>query len=155
MINFGARRLLGPSLVSQIRSFDRALACWRSLHDLADPAQRAAYERGIETWRWLVLLDPWAGPRVCMAALFAASPHAASVLIDIGLPQAELDHVLGLIARDEDSSLRDERLLLEQAIRRADEVAARRGGVLPRLAKVSGTFASRQPANDRRRDGTG
>ena len=135
-----------------IRCFDQTLARWRSAHDFADPAQRAAYELGIETWRWLVLIDPWAEPRLCIAAVIGESAHAGRIIEELGLPDPDRQHIIGLIAPTTRPALQEDRSLLARARVRAAEVIGRRS---PRLAKVSGTWVNRSAENDRRRDGTG
>jgi hypothetical protein len=53
--------------------FDRAIAAHRRLHDLARPRLRsvmADYAHALDTWQWLLRLDPEAGLAPQLAALF-------------------------------------------------------------------------------------
>lgn len=51
-------------------TFDRVLACHRALHDCARPLVRADLDHALDTWQWLLRLDPRAGVAVQAAALF-------------------------------------------------------------------------------------
>jgi hypothetical protein len=65
------QRLL-PRLNASSRTprFTRTLEKHRSLFDLSKPLVRADYDHAIDTWRWVLRLDPAAGAPVQLAALF-------------------------------------------------------------------------------------
>jgi hypothetical protein len=50
--------------------FARTLAMHRDLFDLGKPLVKADYDHAIDTWQWLLRLDPRAGAAVQLAALF-------------------------------------------------------------------------------------
>jgi hypothetical protein len=50
--------------------FDRVLALHRTLHDLSQPLVRADHSHALDTWQWVLRLDPRAGLAVQLAALF-------------------------------------------------------------------------------------
>jgi Domain of unknown function (DUF4202) len=50
--------------------FDRVLAGHRRLHDLTRPPVAADYAHALDTWQWLLRLDPEASLAVQLAALF-------------------------------------------------------------------------------------
>ena len=50
--------------------FERALAAFRGLHDLAKPLVRADYNHALYTWQWLLRLQPDAPLALQLAALF-------------------------------------------------------------------------------------
>jgi hypothetical protein len=50
--------------------FDRVLAAHRALHDLAKPLVRADYNHALDTWQWVLRLEPEADLAVQLAALF-------------------------------------------------------------------------------------
>lgn len=50
--------------------FDRVLAEHRALHDLAKPLVRADYNHALDTWQWVLRLEPEADLAVQLAALF-------------------------------------------------------------------------------------
>jgi hypothetical protein len=58
------------SAASRIPLFDRVLAAHRELHDLTKPLVRADYNHALDTWQWMLRLDPNAGLAVQIAALF-------------------------------------------------------------------------------------
>ncbi len=51
-------------------SFDRVLAVHRGLHDLAKPLVRADWNHALDTWQWMLRLEPEANLAVQLAALF-------------------------------------------------------------------------------------
>ncbi|HZF52033.1 MAG TPA: DUF4202 family protein [Polyangiaceae bacterium] len=55
---------------SKTPRFARTVEAHRSLFDLSKPLVRADYDHAIDTWRWILRLDPAAGPAVQLAALF-------------------------------------------------------------------------------------
>ena len=55
---------------SSTELFDRVLAAHRSLHDLDKPLVAADYHHALDTWQWLLRLDPAAGSALQIAALF-------------------------------------------------------------------------------------
>ncbi|WP_224248858.1 DUF4202 family protein [Hyalangium gracile] len=50
--------------------FDRILERHRALHDLAKPLVRADYQHALDTWQWVLRLEPRADLAVQVAALF-------------------------------------------------------------------------------------
>lgn len=54
---------------SSTRRFARVLRIHRALHDLSLPLVRADYEHAIDTWRWVLRLEPEAGLALQIAAL--------------------------------------------------------------------------------------
>lgn len=50
--------------------FDRTLAEHRDAHDLSKPLVRADYDHALDTWQWILRLDPEADLAVQLAALF-------------------------------------------------------------------------------------
>jgi hypothetical protein len=112
------------------------LAVHRLLHPLDQPCARASYEHSLDTWRWLLRLDPQAAPALQLAALFhdvgafvrgchdrdgcaarAASVSLASMgvacraLEPLGLDVEDLTRMAGLMARYETDSESQARLL--------------------------------------------
>jgi hypothetical protein len=57
---------------------EEALARHRALHDLEKPLVRADYEHALDTWRWVLTLQPEAGLAVQFAALFHDVERLAS-----------------------------------------------------------------------------
>ena len=55
---------------TQTARFERALAAFRGLHDLAKPLVRADYNHALDTWQWLLRLEPDAPLALQLAALF-------------------------------------------------------------------------------------
>jgi hypothetical protein len=55
---------------SKTPRFLRTLEKHRSLFDMSKPLVRADYDHAIDTWRWILRLDPTAGAAVQLAALF-------------------------------------------------------------------------------------
>lgn len=55
---------------SRCSLFDQVLRRHAHLHDLAERFVRADFIHGLDTWQWLLRLDPTAGLAVQMAALF-------------------------------------------------------------------------------------
>jgi hypothetical protein len=51
-------------------AFDRVLACHRALHDCDKPLVRADLDHALDTWHWVLRLDPGASAAVQAAALF-------------------------------------------------------------------------------------
>jgi hypothetical protein len=50
--------------------FERVLAAHRALHDIDKPLVAADYYHALDTWQWLLRIDPTAGSAVQIAALF-------------------------------------------------------------------------------------
>jgi hypothetical protein len=50
--------------------FDAVLACHRALHDLSLPLVQADFDHALDTWQWVVRLEPRASLSVQIAALF-------------------------------------------------------------------------------------
>jgi hypothetical protein len=125
--------------------FDRVLARHRELHDCRKPLVRADLEHALDTWQWLLRLDPSAGVAVQIAALFHdverlvseadvrieqhASDYRAfkdeharrggamtrAALAATGLDAAIIDRAADLVADHERPSGDAERLLLNEA----------------------------------------
>jgi hypothetical protein len=66
------------ALCSKVVSFDAVLSRHRELHDLSKPLVRADYEHALDTWRWVLALQPDAGLAVQLAALFHDIERLAS-----------------------------------------------------------------------------
>jgi hypothetical protein len=111
--------------------FERVLALHRELYDLDKPLVRADWEHALDTWQWVLRLDPDAGVAVQVAALFhdverlaseadRRMEHLASnyavfkdaharagaetlrkVLANVGLPRASLEAAAALVATHE------------------------------------------------------
>jgi hypothetical protein len=65
------QRLLPRSNASsRTPRFSRTLEVHRSLFDITKPLVRADYDHAIDTWRWVLRLEPAAGAAVQLAALF-------------------------------------------------------------------------------------
>jgi hypothetical protein len=58
--------------------FERALDAHRGLYDVSQPAGAAAHARALDTWQWLLRLDPEAGLAPQLAALFRGLGRTAS-----------------------------------------------------------------------------
>lgn len=125
--------------------FDRVLACHRELHDCRKPLVRADLDHALDTWQWLLRMDPGASLAVQVAALFhdierlvseadARIEHHASdypefkneharrggamtraALATTGLDQATIDRAAELVAAHEQPGSHAERLLLNEA----------------------------------------
>lgn len=125
--------------------FDRVLACHRELHDCHKPLVRADLHHALDTWQWMLRLDPSAGVAVQIAALFHdierlvseadvrieqhASDYRAfkneharrggamtrAALATTGLDAAIIDRAADLVADHEQPSGDAERLLLNEA----------------------------------------
>jgi hypothetical protein len=68
--------------------FDQLLLFHRSLHDREKPADRAAHNRALDTWQWVLRLDPAAGAALQVAALFGLfGARAADVLAGAPAPR--------------------------------------------------------------------
>ena len=126
-------------------AFTRVLACHRALHDCAKPLVRADFDHALDTWQWVLRLDPRAGVAVQVAALFHdverlvseadarieqhASDYRAfkdeharrgaamtrAALAATGLDAAIIDRAADLVARHEQPGEDAERLLLNEA----------------------------------------
>lgn len=57
--------------------FDELLRFHRSLFDREKPLDRAAHNRALDTWQWVLRLDPDAGPALQVAALFGSAGERA------------------------------------------------------------------------------
>jgi hypothetical protein len=108
-------------------SFDRVLAEHHAVHDLTHPVHRVAYDRALDTWQWVLRLDPAADAAVQFAALFdslepiaveterlrqdgradvgrprrAGGRLAERILTAGRIPQATVDRTCSLLARRE------------------------------------------------------
>lgn len=73
------QRLMGRrNRASRIPLFDRMLERHRALHDLAKPLVRADYDHALDTWQWMLRLNPRAGLAPQLAALFHDVERLAS-----------------------------------------------------------------------------
>jgi hypothetical protein len=125
--------------------FDRILVGHRVLHNLQRPLVKADHDHALDTWQWILELDPDAGLAVQAAALFhdierldseagARIEHrapdyqafkdeharkgalvAARALAGAGLPPSEIAHVTDLVAGHERPLARGEAALLADA----------------------------------------
>ena len=78
--------------------FDEVLRFQRSLHDRERPLGRAAHNSALDTWQWVLRLDPDAGPAVQVAALFAtAGERAADLLAGAPAPRAVVQRAVHLV----------------------------------------------------------
>lgn len=65
------QRLMGRrNVASRLPLFQRTLERHRALHDLSKPLVRADYDHALDTWQWLLRLNPRAGLAPQLAALF-------------------------------------------------------------------------------------
>lgn len=126
-------------------AFDRVLACHRALHDCRKPLVRADLAHALDTWQWLLRLDPGASLAVQVAALFHDIERLASeadtrveqhardyrafkyeharrgaamtraALAATDLDQAVIDRASELVAEHERPGDQAERLLLNEA----------------------------------------
>lgn len=65
------QRLMGRrNEASRIPLFKKVLERHRALHDLAKPLVRADYDHALDTWQWMLRLNPRAGLVPQLAALF-------------------------------------------------------------------------------------
>jgi hypothetical protein len=71
--------------------FDEVLAVHRALHDLRKPLVAADYEHALDTWRWVLRLDPNASRTVQIAALFHDVERLASEA-DVRVEQHAADY---------------------------------------------------------------
>jgi hypothetical protein len=61
--------------------FDQLLIFHRSMHDRERPAARAEHNRALDTWQWVMRLDPAASAALQVAGLFVAAGERASDLL--------------------------------------------------------------------------
>jgi hypothetical protein len=73
------QRLMGwRNEASRIPLFTNALERHRALHDLTKPLVRADYDHALDTWKWMLRLNPRAGLAAQLAALFHDVERLAS-----------------------------------------------------------------------------
>jgi hypothetical protein len=94
--------------------FDQVLARHRAMHDLSKPLVRADFNHALDTWQWVLRLQPEAGLAVQLAALF----HDVERLISEADRRIE-QHAADYQAFKEEHALRGAWM--------ADEVLARAG----------------------------
>jgi uncharacterized protein DUF4202 len=82
---------------SEGAAFDELLARHRALHDLSKPLVRAEFDHALDTWQWLLRLEPNAGFAVQAAALLHDARVAASLLRDLDFAPAAIAHVVRLV----------------------------------------------------------
>jgi hypothetical protein len=139
------RLLPQRNLHSEGALFDRILGVHRALHDLRKPLVAADFDHAMDTWRWVLRLDPEASAAVQIAALFhdverlltesearveqhaadyrafkmAHAAHGAALarqaLAATGADEALLDRIADLIATHERPGSDPEKLLLNEA----------------------------------------
>jgi hypothetical protein len=139
------RHLRGRNRHSATPLFDAMLARHRALHDLARPLVAADYDHALDTWRWVLRLDPEASAAVQLAALFhdverlltesevrieqhapdyiafkdahaaAGAAMTAALLADEGAEPALVARVAALVATHEHPGEDAERALLNEA----------------------------------------
>ena len=127
---------------SRVASFDTVLSAHRALHDRSKPLVRADYNHALDTWQWLLRLEPKAALAVQLAALFhdierleseaerrveheapdyqlfknrhaaAGAEQAAKVLQRCGIETSVCRRAAELIARHEQRETGDAELLL-------------------------------------------
>ena len=125
--------------------FDRVLASHRALFDRDEPLVRADFEHALDTWQWLLRLDPAAGIAVQASALFhdverleseavvrvehrarsydafkdaharRGAAMARACLAGVGLAASELDRLGALVEGHERPSWDPELALLNEA----------------------------------------
>lgn len=59
-----------PPATTPVPGITRVLTAHRALHDLFKPLVRADYDHAVDTWRWLLRLEPDASVALQLAALF-------------------------------------------------------------------------------------
>ncbi|HYL05861.1 MAG TPA: hypothetical protein VE075_07465 [Thermoanaerobaculia bacterium] len=155
------QRLAGRrNAASSGEAFDRVLASHRRLRDLPLPSAAAVYAHALDTWQWLLRLDPEASLALQLAALFheadgPSQPDGRNgawmtdeLLAEAGLDLATRVRVHRLIAGREapDRALLDEADALSwfslgspgcRCELGADSAARRVAGALARLSPVS------------------
>jgi hypothetical protein len=98
---------------SEGAAFDELLARHRALHDLSKPLVRAAFDHALDTWQWLLRLEPSAGFALQAAALLRDVERlhdahvAAGLLRDLDFAPAAIAHVVRLVEGHEKA--RDDR----------------------------------------------
>ncbi|HLL02583.1 MAG TPA: HD domain-containing protein [Myxococcaceae bacterium] len=109
--------------------FDCLLDRHRSLHDMSVAKGRAHYQHSLDTWQWVLRLEPEADLAVQVAALFhevggplfeGATPArsadmARELLADLGVELGTRERVCRLITHGERASEEAERELLDKA----------------------------------------
>jgi hypothetical protein len=139
------RLIEGRNPASALPLFDRARGLFRSLHDLRKPLVAADHDHALDTWRWVLRLDPDAGLAVQLAALFHDIERLASesevrvehrspdypafkraharagaawvrrLLIEVGAEEALADRVADLVEGHEQPDLDPDKQLLNEA----------------------------------------
>jgi hypothetical protein len=101
---------------SEGAAFDELLARHRALHDLSKPLVRADFDHALDTWQWLLRLEPGAGFALQAAALLrdverlhgeADARVATTLLRDLDFAPAAIAHVVRLVEGHEKA--RDDR----------------------------------------------
>ncbi len=78
--------------------FDQMLLFHRSLHDREKPSARAEHNRALDTWQWVLRLDPAAGAALQVAALFSgAGEGAGDILAGAPAPRAVTERAAHLV----------------------------------------------------------
>jgi predicted esterase len=89
------------------------LAAHQLLHGLAEQQSRGSYEHSLDTWRWLLRLDPEAEPACQLAALFheVGTNEAKRALGPLSLDPRELERMTELLGRRELNAYRERKVL--------------------------------------------
>ncbi|HEX8703698.1 MAG TPA: hypothetical protein VF815_32980 [Myxococcaceae bacterium] len=109
--------------------FDCLLERHRTLHDMNQAHGRAHYQHSLDTWQWVLRLEPEADLAVQVAALFhevegplfeGSSPArsadmARELLAELGVELGTRERVCRLLTHDERTSEEAERALLDKA----------------------------------------
>ncbi len=78
--------------------FDQLLRFHRSMHDREKPGARAEHNRALDTWQWVMRLDPAASAALQVAGLFvAAGERASDLLAGAPAPRAVAERAVYLV----------------------------------------------------------
>jgi hypothetical protein len=109
--------------------FDCLLARHRTLHDMSRARGRAHYQHSLDTWQWVLRLEPEAELAVQVAALFhevegplfegasaaRSADMARELLAELGMETSTRERVCRLLTRHERASEEAARELLDKA----------------------------------------
>jgi hypothetical protein len=87
------------NLASAACWFDQLLLFHRSLHDREKPAARGEHNRALDTWQWVLRIDPTASAALQVAALFcgAGEERARDILTAAPAPRAVAERAAHLV----------------------------------------------------------
>lgn len=107
---------LSPDLET-LPKLSQILAAHQLLHPLGQAHSRGSHERSLDTWRWLLRLDPEATPACQLAALFheIGTLEANRALTPLSLDARDLQRMNELLARGGEPSASRERKVLHDA----------------------------------------